>query len=94
MRRRSHSWYQSKNAKSRRDSLQRRRRKGVLAREAKRLANLTLREPKLVRFYPIELGVRDKLTGDTAFVDLKSVRDAAKRLGIVLKFYQAGFASV
>lgn len=47
------------------------------------------REPKLVRYYPLEIGVRDKRTGDTAFVDLRSVRDAAKRLSVVLKNYES-----
>jgi hypothetical protein len=46
------------------------------------------REPKLVRWYRFEFGVRDKLTGETQFVDLKSARHAAKALGLILKHYQ------
>jgi hypothetical protein len=44
-------------------------------------------EPKPVRWHRFEVGVRDKLTGQTEFVDLKSVRHAAKALGFILKFY-------
>ena len=45
-------------------------------------------EPKLkpVRAYRFEFGVRNKATGETHFVDLKSVRHAAKALGLILKF--------
>jgi len=43
-------------------------------------------EPKIVRYYPLEFGVRDKRTGETAWVDFRSVRDAAKRLSVVLKY--------
>lgn len=44
-------------------------------------------EPKMQRAYRFEFGVRDKATGETHFVDLKSVRHAAKALGLILKFY-------
>lgn len=43
-------------------------------------------EPKLERWHRFEFGVRDKLTGETHFTDLKSVRHAAKALGLILKF--------
>jgi hypothetical protein len=43
-------------------------------------------EPKFVRAYPFEFGVRNKQTGETAWHDLKSVRHAAKALGLVLKY--------
>lgn len=56
------------------------------AKERKRLLNPPEHEPKLVRCYHLELGVRNKLTGETAWIDLKSVRDAARRLGVVLKY--------
>ena len=45
------------------------------------------REPKLERWHRFEFGVRDKTTGETHFVDLRSVRHAAKALGLILKFY-------
>ena len=57
------------------------------AKERKRLANPVEREPKFVTCYPLEIGVRDKLTGEVAWCDFKSVRDAAKRLAVVKKFY-------
>lgn len=43
-------------------------------------------EPKMERWFPLELGVRDKQTGETAWIDLRSTRDAKRRLRIVLKF--------
>ena len=88
MRKRSQSWYRSKNAKARRESLIRRSRLGVLARERKRLANPIEREPKPVRYYPLQFGVRDKRNGDTAWIDFKSVRDACRRLSVIQKFYR------
>ena len=51
-------------------------------------AGLLEREPKMVRWNRFEFGVRDKLNGETHFVDLKSVRHAAKALGLILKFCQ------
>jgi len=40
----------------------------------------------MVRYYPLEFGVRVKATGETHFTDLKSVRHAAKALGLILKY--------
>jgi hypothetical protein len=60
------------------------------AKERKRAAAMAagwLPEPKFERWHRFEFGVRDKLTGETHFTDLKSVRHAAKALGLVLKFY-------
>lgn len=56
------------------------------AKKRKRLAGPPP-EPKLVRWHPLELGLRDKRTGETAWVDFVSVRDAARRLAVVQKFY-------
>src|ERR1043165_8695967 len=50
-------------------------------------------DPKMERWIPLELGVRDKATGEVCWTDLRSVRDAARRLAVVLKFYQAGISS-
>lgn len=44
------------------------------------------REPKAVRYYPFEFGVRVKATGETHFTDLQSVRHAAQALGLILKY--------
>ncbi len=64
--------------------------KGVEAKRLKReraIAEGWTPEPKMVRAYPLEFGVRNKATGEVAWTDLKSVRDAAKRIGMVLKYY-------
>ena len=63
------------------------------AKERKRLANPVEREPKMVRWFPLELGIRDKLTGETCWIDLKSARDAVKRITVILKYYQPGIKS-
>jgi hypothetical protein len=57
------------------------------AKERKRLANPPEREPEFVRYFPLEFGVRDKRTGETVWMDLRSTRDAAKRINAVLKYY-------
>lgn len=63
MTRRTQVWYRSKNAKLRRENLQRRSRLGVLARERKRLSNPAEREPKFIPFYPLQFKVRDRRNG-------------------------------
>jgi hypothetical protein len=57
------------------------------AKEQKRLANPVEREPERVRYSPLQLGIRNKLTGETAWVDFKSIRDAVKRLAVIKKYY-------
>lgn len=57
------------------------------AKERNRLANPIERAPKLVRYFPLELGLRDKRTGETAWVEFRSVRDASRRLAVVSRFY-------
>jgi hypothetical protein len=44
--------------------------------------------PKLIRWFPLEFGVRDKRTGETVWMDLRSTRDAAKRIAVFLKYYE------
>jgi hypothetical protein len=44
----------------------------------------------MVRHYPVEVGVRLKSTGETAWVDLVSVRDASRRLAVVLERFGNG----
>lgn len=57
------------------------------AKERKRLERGPIEEePKFERYYPLEFGVRVKSTGETHFTDLKSVRHAAKALGLILKY--------
>lgn len=60
------------------------------AKARKRLDNQPEREPKMVPWYPMELGIRDKISGETCWIDLKSCRDAAKRIAVLLKFYNPG----
>ena len=43
-------------------------------------------EPRFVRHYRFEYGVHDTLTGETHFRPLVSVRQAAKALGLILKY--------
>lgn len=58
------------------------------AKALKRLARGQREDPpKMVRWHPLELGVRDNRTGETAWVDFRSVRDAARRLSVVCRFY-------
>lgn len=58
------------------------------AKERKRIENPIEQEPKMLRYYALEFGVRNKYTGETAWIDLRSIRDVAKRVGIVLRYYQ------
>lgn len=64
------------------------------AKERKRLQHPVEHEPELIRWYPMELGIRDKVSGETCWIDLKSCRDAAKRIAIILKYYQPGLCRV
>jgi len=57
------------------------------AKERKRLEFPVEREPVMIRHFPLQLGVRDKRTGEVAWTDLRSIRDATRRLAIVLKYY-------
>lgn len=47
-------------------------------------------EPKLKRWFPLELGLRDKATGETAWVDFRGLRDAMRRLSVVRRLYVPG----
>jgi hypothetical protein len=42
-------------------------------------------EPKFLRAYRFEIGIRNKATGETCFVDLKSARQAKKIASLILK---------
>lgn len=63
------------------------------AKERKRLANPVEREPKMERWYPLEIGFRDKQTGETAWTDFKGIRDTIRRATIVQNCYQPGVRS-
>jgi len=59
------------------------------AKERKRLdRGLCEEEPKMVRWHHLQIGVRDKRTGETAWIDFRSVRDAARRLSVIRRYYQ------
>ena len=60
------------------------------AKAKKRAENPSEREPKMVRYYPLSFGIRDDLTGEEAWVKLRSVRDMSKRVAVVLRYYSAG----
>lgn len=58
------------------------------AKERKRLERGPRDEDlKMVRWFPLEFGVRDKRNEDTVWMDLKSTRDVAKRIAVLLKHY-------
>ena len=75
------------NRKLRREKVLRKMAAMRAAKERKRLENPVEREPKFERWFPLELGIRDKHSGEVAWIDLRSVRDAAKRISVVLKNY-------
>lgn len=87
MTQRMHSVLFFKNRKSRRERMLRKMENMRAAKERKRLEYPVELEPKLVRWYPLEFGVRDKRNGETVWMDLKSTRDVAKRIAVLLKYY-------
>ena len=93
MRQRTHSRILNSARKQRRERMLQKLARARAAKERKRLARIAAGwepEPKLVRWHPLELGVRDRLTGEVAWTELRSVRDAARRLAVVLREYQPG----
>ncbi len=62
------------------------------AKERKRLARSHEEEPRFVRWHPLEFGVRDRVTGETVWMELRSGRDVAKRLAVLLRYYEPGLA--
>jgi len=72
-------------------ALSARGRRMAKARWAKWRANAAERpepEPRMVRWYPLEFGVRDKGSGDVCWMDLRSGRDVQRRVAMLLKHYQ------
>lgn len=58
------------------------------AKDRKRLANPVERPPILKRFIPLQFAIRDKRNGDVSdWIDLRSMRDVARRLSVVRRFY-------
>ena len=61
------------------------------AKARKRLAGPPPEQPpRMVRWTGLSLGVRDDTTGETAWVPFRSVRDAARRLAVVIREYHLG----
>ena len=56
------------------------------ARQERIDAGMLDREPKLVPWHRFEYGVRDKLTDESNWRDLVSVRQAAKALALIKKY--------
>ena len=56
-------------------------------RQARIEAGLMEREPKMVLWNRFQYGVRDKVNGEVQWRDLVSVRQAAKALGLIKKYY-------
>jgi hypothetical protein len=80
----------SRNVKARREKRLRQlaqMRAAKARRRRERLAAGWTPEPKMERYFPFELGVRVKATGETAWADLRSVRHADTALGLLLKFF-------
>lgn len=86
----AHSTRVFKNRNARRERVLQKMANMRAAKERKRLTNPIQDEPKFIRWFPLEFGVRDRITGETAWIELRSVRDAARRLAVLLKFYQPG----
>jgi hypothetical protein len=83
-----------RNRKLRRERMLQKMARLRAAKERKRLAAPPPDyPPKFKRWYPLELGVRDKKTGEVAWVEFRSLRDAMRRLSVVLKHYEPGIAS-
>ena len=55
-------------------------------REQRAQAGLIEQEPRMVRWNRFEYGVRDRLSGETHWRELVSARQAAKALGLILKY--------
>lgn len=82
---RSSLFFRNRNA--RRERMLRKMAAMRAAKERKRRENPVDQEPRMQRYYPLELGLRDRRTGDVAWVEFRSVRDAMRRLSIVQRYY-------
>lgn len=51
-------------------------------------------EPKLERYYPLEVGFRDKATGEFAWTDFRSVRQGLRAASLIQNLYRPGIRSV
>lgn len=51
-------------------------------------------EPKMERYYPLEVGFRDKSTKEEAWTDFRSVRQVIKSASLIQNLYRPGIRSV
>jgi len=62
------------------------------AKERKRMARSPSEdEPKMKRTTCLSWAVRDDLSGQVEWMELKSARDVFRRVTVLLKYYQPGF---
>jgi cobalamin biosynthesis Mg chelatase CobN len=87
---RAQSPFLLRNRNARRDRTLRKMAAMRAAKARKRLANPIEREPRMQRWFPLQLGIRDKVSGETAWTDLRSIRDAVRRISVVLLNYAPG----
>ena len=91
---RAQSVFIFRNRKARRERILRKMSAMRAAKARKRLSNPIDREPRMERWFPLQLGIRDKVSGETAWTDLRSIRDAVRRLSVVLHNYSPGRGGV
>ncbi len=73
--------------KRRRERVLEKMRRMRAAKERKRLARGPVEsEPKMQRWNRYTITVTDRLTGETGSFELRSLRDAVKRLGLVVRY--------
>lgn len=46
------------------------------------------REPRFVRYFPLQIGLRDTRTGEEGWTELRSVRQALRLVGNFLRHWQ------
>lgn len=58
------------------------------AKERKRMAQPREPDPRMIRFYPLEFRVHNKLTGEVSdWHDIRSARHIAKQISLLLKYF-------
>jgi hypothetical protein len=73
--------------KKRREAVLRKMAAWRAAKERKRLERGPVeQEPRMQRWNRYTITVTDRLTGETGSFELRSLRDAVKRLGLVVKY--------
>lgn len=82
---RSSLFFRNRNA--RRERMLRKMSAMRAAKARNRLANPVEHEPRMQRYYPLELGLRDRRSGEVAWVPFRSIRDSIRRLSVVQRWY-------